>query len=404
MSTAEHTLLLTLRTAVRSKQAEDPELSGEDWDKLLGLADEHEILPLVFDALCRSQSLRTLAPEQIKTWREKAVASAMRQVVQTNEFLTLMLKAQAQGLDPIVLKGITVRSLYPKPMLRPSVDEDLFVSREDAEKYHRFFLSEGLDPDEQEAEIHTADELSYHKPQSPTYIEMHMSLFPQDSDAYGDCNSLFENVSERSVRVQIEDVSLRVLEPTDHLLYLICHAYKHFLHSGVGIRQVCDMGMFAGACGGEIDWQRIVRGCASIRIDRFAAALFRIAEKHLGFPLPEVFSGYAADEGALLADMLSGGVYGIVDEDRLHSGSITLDAVAAQKQGRRRRSLAASLFPSAASLAGRYPYLRRRPWLLPIAWTQRIAGYLKKRKTSAAASVRIGEKRIDLLRQYNIID
>lgn len=404
MSTAEHTLLLTLRTAVRSKQAEDPELSGEDWDKLLGLADEHEILPLVFDALCRSQSLRTLAPEQIKTWREKAVASAMRQVVQTNEFLTLMLHAQAKGLDPIVLKGITVRSLYPKPMLRPSVDEDLLVSREDAEKYHRFFLSEGLEPDEPEADIHTADELSYHKPQSPTYIEMHMSLFPQDSDAYGDCNSLFENISEHSVRVQIEDVSLRTLAPTDHLLYLICHAYKHFLHSGVGIRQVCDVGVFAERYWDEIDWARIVRDCTSIRIERFAAALFRIAHRNLGFAMPEAFSAYAVDEGPLLADMLSGGVYGIVDEDRLHSGSITLDAVAAQKQGRRRRSLAASLFPSASSLAGRYPYLRARPWLLPLAWIQRAAGYLKNRRTSAAASVEIGEKRVRLLKQYGIID
>ena len=289
-------------------------------------------------------------------------------------------------------------------MLRPSVDEDLFIAAADTEKYHAFFAEECLEPDEPEAELCSADELSYHRPQSPTYIELHMSLVPPDSDAYGDCNRLFEGALDRAVRQQVEDVSLRVLAPTDHLLFLICHAYKHFLHSGVGIRQVCDMGMFAEACGGEIDWQRIVRGCASIRIERFAAALFRIAHRNLGFPLPEVFSGYAVDEGPLLADMLSGGVYGIVDEDRLHSGSITLDAVAAQKQGRRRRSLAASLFPSAASLAGRYPYLRKRPWLLPIAWTQRISGYLKNRKTSATASVEIGEKRVELLKQYNIID
>ena len=404
MITVENALLAALKASLHEEAAADPELSADGWSALFHLANEHEILPLVFDALCRCPSLRTLAPEQIKEWREKAVAAAMRQVVQTNEFLTLMLKAQAQGLDPVVLKGITVRSLYPKPMLRPSVDEDLFVSWEDAEKYHRFFLSEGLEPDEPEAELSSSDELSYHKPQSPTYIEMHMSLFPQDSDAYGDCNSLFENVAERSVRVQIEDVSLRVLEPTDHLLFLICHAYKHFLHSGVGIRQVCDMGMFAERYRDEIDWARIVRGCASIRIDRFAAALFRIAEKHLGFPLPEVFSDYAVDEAALRADMLSGGVYGIVDEDRLHSGSITLDAVAAQKQGRKRRSLAASLFPSASSLAGRYPYLRQRPWLLPLAWAQRITAYLKKTHASAAASVEIGEKRVELLKQYNIID
>lgn len=404
MSPVERAFLAVLRAGLRAQSPDDSMLSGEEWAALLKLADEQEVLPLVYDTVYRCVSSRSLAYEHRKRYREKALQLAVRQVVQTNEFLTLVLHAQAEGLDPVVLKGITVRSLYPKPMLRPSVDEDLLVSREETEKYHRFFLSEGLEPDEPEAEIHTADELSYHKPQSPTYIEMHMSLFPQDSDAYGDCNSLFENVSEHSVRVQVEDVSLRVLEPTDHLLYLICHAYKHFLHSGVGIRQVCDMGMFTEACGGEIDWQRIVRGCALIRIDRFAAALFRIAEKHLGFPLPVAFSGYAVDEGPLLTDMLSGGLYGTVDEDRLHSGSITLDAVAAQKQSRKRRRLAASLFPSAASLAGRYPYLHKKAWLLPFAWVQRISGYLKNRKTSAAASVEIGEKRVELLKLYNIID
>ena len=120
--------------------------------------------------------------------------------------------------------------------------------------------------------------------------------------------------------------------------------------------------------------------------------------------MPEAFSAYAVDEGPMLADMMSGGLYGVVDEDRLHSGSMTLDAVAAQKQGRRRRSLTASLFPPASSLAGRYPYLRKRLWLLPLAWAQRVAGYLKNRKTSAAASVEIGEKRVELLKQYGVID
>lgn len=33
---------------------------------------------------------------------------------------------------------------------------------------------------------------------------------------------------------------------------MICHAFKHFLHSGFGIRQVCDIVLFANAYGREI--------------------------------------------------------------------------------------------------------------------------------------------------------
>ena len=232
-----------------------------------------------------------------------------------------------------------------------------------------------------------------------------MSLFPPDSRAYGDCNTLFTGVLDRTVTVQIEDVTVRTLAPTDHLLYLICHAYKHFLHSGVGIRQVCDIAMFTRAYGDKVDWGRILAACRSIRIEVFAAAIFRITERHLGFAIPEAFAGIAVDETDLLEDMLSGGVYGTADEDRLHSSTMTLDAVAADKAGRKSGNLLHSVFLPLGSLQGRYPYLRRWPVLLPVAWAQRVLGYAAKRKkVDPSRTVRIGRDRIQLLRQYHIID
>ena len=403
MTRVQQVLMAALRDAVHGNTFEDPGLDGEEWSSLLRLADEQEILPLIVDCVYSCPSFRNLREEDRKGCSERAVQIAIRQAVQTNEFLTLMLHAQAQGLDPIVLKGIVVRSLYPKPILRLSVDEDLLISPVEAENYHRFFLSESLTPDEPETDVEASDELSYHKHDSPTYIELHKSPFTK-SDAYGDCNSLFKDAIKRAVRLSFDDVTLLTLAPTDHLLYLICHAYKHFLYSGVGVRQVCDIAIFTEKYGEEIDWERIVHDCASIRIDRFAAALFRVAERRLGFTVPGAFSEYDVDEGLLLEDMLAGGMYGTADEDRLHSASITLDAVASQKQGRGAKGILASLFPPVSTLVGRYPYLRIRPWLLPIAWVQRITGYLRNRRGCAAASVQIGQQRIRLLRNYGIID
>ena len=404
MTRIEQALLTVLRSVVHKGEVSDLGLASEEWEKLLLLAQSQELLPLIYDNVYSCQSFRSLSAETSKGFREKALQLAMRQIVQSNEFLTLILHAQALGLDPVVLKGITVRSLYPRPMLRPSVDEDLLISPEGVEEYHRFFLSEGLEPDDPDADLAMVDELSYHKPNSPTYIEMHMKLFSSDSEAYGDCNRLFEGALNRDVSVPIEDVTVKTLAPTDHLLYLLCHAYKHFLHSGVGIRQVCDIGIYTEKYLNEIEWERILSSCKSIRIELFAAALFRIAEKHLGFTMPEAFAGFEVDEQPLLEDILSGGAMGTADEDRLHSGTITLDAVAAQKSGRNRKGLIKTLFPAAGSLAGRYPYLRKAPWLLPVAWIQRIFRYLKRKDVKATESVRIGTERVALLKQYNVID
>jgi hypothetical protein len=82
--------------------------------------------------------------------------------------------------------------------------------------------------------------------------------------------------------------------------------------------------------------------------------------------------------------------------------------VAAEKQNRRSRGLLAAAFPKASSLESRFPYLKKRSWLLPAAWAQRIFLYLTHRDaradTNPARSVAIGKQRTELLRQYGIID
>ena len=398
-------MLLILRSCLLEQACEEIQIDKNEWEALLYLSDEQEILPLIFDSCVNLPSMKALDREKRKEWQEKALRIAIRQIVQTNEFLTLVLHAQAQGLNPVVLKGIVCRSLYPKPMLRPSVDEDLLIPPEETERWHSFFLSEGLSIDEPDMDRTAAAEISYHRQNSPTYIELHKSLFPPNSNAYGDLNQLFDGVLDRTVEVQIEDVKLRTLAPTDHLLYLICHAYKHFLHGGVGIRQIADMALFSNAYGGDIDWEHIYRACRSVNIETFTAALLRIAHKYLTMnTIPDAFTGIEVDEQPLLEDILSGGLYGTVYIDRVHSGNMTLDAVAAQKQGRRGSGVWHSLFPGAAYLQGHFPYVKKHPILLPLAWAQRLGNYLaRSSKSNLAETIRIGQARIDLLKQYKVI-
>lgn len=407
MTRVARAFLALVRIAMSGeKPPEDPALSQNDWISLLHLAAEQEILPLVFDAAIDLPSFKATDRKMRREWQQKALGAAMRQIVQTNEFLTLVLHAQAQGLDPVVIKGIACRSLYPKPMLRPSVDEDLLIAPEKTEAYHEFFLAEGLFADEPEADRAAADELSYHKENSPTYIELHKALFSQDSDAYGDLNELFIGAMERAVELPVEDVTLRTLAPTDHMLYLICHSYKHFLHGGVGIRQAADMALYANAYGAEIDWQRVFDACRSVHIEIFAAALLCIAQKYLTLrDLPAPFSGIELDEQPLLDDMLSGGLYGTADADRIHSGNMTLSAVAAQKQGRHSSGVWHSLFPGGDYLKSHFSYAKKHPILLPVAWAQRVGRYLMHNsKASPAETIRVGQERIALLRQYHIIE
>lgn len=398
--------LAILQAALHGEKYSDPLLNAEQWRLVLQVAKAHEVLSLVYDSAVKCRSFFQVEYGLRSELRDQSIFSASRQAIQNNEFLTLLLHAQDKGLDPIVLKGVVVRSLYPTPILRPSVDEDLLVSPEEAERFNAFLLDEGLFRDDPEADIGTADELSYHKENSPTYIELHTSLFPQDSKAYGDCNAPFADSAKRSVHVQIEDVSVRTLAPTDHILYLILHVYKHFLHSGFGIRQIADICVFSEHYDSEIDWHHVSDELKELRILKLAGAIYLIGSKHLGFSMPAAFEGIEIDEQPLLDDILTGGLYGISDINRLHASTVTLGAVEADKTGKK-RGILHSLFPSANELSGRFKYLRKAPWLLPAAWVQRDFNYLFKRgnqKKDPAESIRIGNERIELIRQYDIID
>ena len=416
MTCTENVLLATLRASTLGMPLDiDLMLSAIEWKDLLNLAREHGILPLTYDVVYHCKSFKLLDKSSRKNLQEISVKQAIRQIIQTNEFLTLLLRAQKQGLDPIVLKGVTVRKMYPQPCLRPSIDEDLLIRPEDITSWHSFLLSEGLFADEPEADLNAASELSYHKDDSPTYIELHKSLFDSKADAYGDFNILFPDLFSHTMRVQIEDVSVCTLEPTYHFLYLVLHAFKHFVHSGIGIRPVCDIGIFAEHYADEINWTYIRESLEKVNAFIYCKALLGIIQNHL---LPDAhFFRHITDwhlekikVEPLLNDILAGGVHGNASMARLHSSNITLQAVTNHKKNQDVKSGAfrRMLFPPAKKLESRYPYLKKCPALLPIAWIQRGTHYLSEKRNNsivsdAAESIRLGEQRIKLLEQYGII-
>ena len=109
----------------------------------------------------------------------------------------------------------------------------------------------------------------------------------------------------------------------------------------------------------------------------------------------------------MLSDLLDSGVYGDATMSRKHSSTMTLSAVTADKQGKKgKRSILRTLFPKRDALVGRYPYLKNKPYLLPVAWASRIIGYARRRgkqSDNTAESLRIASERIELMRKYGII-
>lgn len=413
MDRVSQCFLNSLRCALRGTALDQPpKLSWEEWDLVFRMAGIHHVLPMVFEAVHALPELQAYPP--LPALRRSVFRQVMIQTQKTAEFLPLMQALADAGIRPLVVKGIVCRDLYPKPDHRISADEDLLIEPAQAAACHNIFTQYGLSSDMDPGLRDSAYEIPYWKEKGSLYIELHRHLFPPESAAYGDLNRFFRGASHRAVCHTVNGIPVWSLEHTDHLFYLICHAFKHFLHSGFGIRQVCDIIQYATAYGSHIQWDQLARNCRRIRALYFAAAIFRIGQNHLDFDplkagMPPVWLDISVDEGPMLEDLLQSGIYGGSSDSRRQSSNITLDAVAAQKQGRSSHgSLTASLFPSAGSLKGRYPYLKDRPWLLPVAWASRMGQYCKhtvrNKGADAIQSLELGKHRLELLEQYRILD
>lgn len=372
-----------------------------DWPAIFTLANQQKLLPIVFEAV-RKMPAAVENAALFAAVKQQVIAQVLHQTMRASEFSGLYQKLRAAGLHPVVVKGQLCSRLYPLKDHRISADDDLLIPDGEFMACHKQLLANGLTTDTPVDELATADEVSYTKNGSPLYIELHRHLFDSSEDAHDELNHFFTDLKP------IEVDGFLTMPPHEHLLYLILHAYKHFVRSGIGLRQFCDIGLWAREYHDEIDWQRLREQCESVHAATFAAAAFRIARDDLGieFDLPAPWDG-GIDVEPLLHDTLCGGVYGSNDLTRLHSSTVTLNAVKASRTGEK-SSVLSTVFPKREYLERRYPYLKKRPCLLPVAWVQRIAHYASEKQSgadnSASGSIKLGKERIELMKRYGIMD
>ena len=372
-----------------------------DWPVIFTLAGQQKLLPIVFEAARKTPAAAENAALFAVT-KQQVIAQVLHQTMRSAEFAGLYQKLRAAGLHSVVVKGQLCSRLYPQADHRISADDDLYISDAEFMNCHEQLLANGLTTDTSADELPTADEVSYTKKDSPLYIELHRHLFDSAEDAHDELNHFFTNLKP------VEIDGFLAMPPHEHLLYLLLHAYKHFVRSGIGARQFCDIGLWARAYHAEIDWQRLHKQCESVHAATFAAAAFHIAGDYLGieFDRPAPWDG-SIDVEPLLHDTLGGGVYGSNDLTRLHSSTVTLNAVKASRTGEK-SSVLRTVFPKREYLEHRYPYLKKRPYLLPVAWVQRIAHYAGEKQSgadsSASGSIKLARERIELMKMYNVIE
>jgi hypothetical protein len=393
----------------------------EQVTELMELAKTQHMLPMVYDVIthidCNEECKR-----KIQSYKMQAVLLMMSQTQRTKSFLETYDVLTKNGIKPIVVKGIVMRSMYLKPDCRCSNDEDLLINKEDFYRCHNILTGEGYQCEEVIDELKNHDipyEVTYFNTKTKVRIEIHTELLPGNNHAFKGLNKTLENAISHAKRIQVGTGNIWTLSDTEHFLFLLSHSYKHFVYCGFGVRQLCDLLMMATKCRETIDWNYIEKVTRENRMNIFFVNLIDIGEKYLGFNMADIPLKYdiKPDSENLLDDMLEAGAFGKSSIGRIHSSNITMSAVdkrfANDKNGKMtkkkvRLSIMSSIFPSRAYMKKHFPYLKKRGYLLPLAYCQRSIAYFRERKKQSENaeeinSITVGKRRMELMRQYGII-
>ena len=400
--------LSLLKSSLKNEKYDGEKIDFEDLVYIYKMSEIHHVVPMIYNAAYNEDFFKECDANFQAMFKSSAFRYIFSQIQRTNHFLEVYKKLSEKNIKILVFKGIIFRNMYNNPDDRISSDEDILIKKEDYEKGKEFFLSEGFEF------IDKGEECAYFSKSTGLCIEVSTSLFSHESKAYGHLNKLFEDVFEKSIKINIDKIDILTLSHEQHLIYIVFHNMKHFLTGGFGIRQVADFSKYIETYGEYINWEKFWSDLKDLNYDTFALNLIEISLKYLGFnddkiTYPDNITSfdelknsqkYYINSESLINDILDAGVFGASTMDRKHTALMTLDAVEDKKKSNRLKAV----FPNVNYLKDNYTYLQKYPILLPVAWGQRILSYLKKNKTSSYINtMELGKQRIELLKEYKII-
>ena len=249
----------------------------EVWQVLEDMANEQGLLGVMLDGV--EKLPRELRPEK------KAILQSIGQLIQSEQQYAVQEHAAAEmalllhkhGIRTYVLKGAVVAECYPRPEHRRSVDMDCFLLPEEGaedvwERGNRVLEEQGFEV-----------RRDFYKNSTVVLpgltVENHHYLTPwRGNKTLKKLESLLQRYLREDKGEDRFDGTWLCRPPVMvSALFLIEHAYSHFLHEGLTWRMVLDWQLFSRRHLDEIDWQAF-----QTRVDEFSFRRFYDSYNRLG--------------------------------------------------------------------------------------------------------------------------
>ena len=344
-----------------------------DWEEILKLAKSHQVEGIVY-----YQCKNLMPPKIKKVFDNKASSTLYYYGNRKTALREVASELNNKEIPHIVVKGFSIAEYYPIPALRTMGDCDIIVHRKEMPATMNVMRSlgyQGIDNDKADSWECVKNRITF---------EIHDRLV-SDVD-------FLKPEQERFFNEYDTYVVDGKLNWNFHFLYLIIHLRKHFMNSGVGIRQFMDLAVIINNCH-ELDWIWIEERLIGLELLRFTQSCLYLLNKWFETEQPILCGSVNMEHDfyeKVTERILQNGVFG--KDDLKNVGNYERN-VLINSEGwmatRRIKYLIRNVFPP-YSYMKTYPgcnYVDGRPYLLIVAWLHRFYYYSRRNKRSTVRRV-----------------
>ena len=260
-----------------------------DWPALLGLADDHGMLPLLAKRL-QDVDDAMVPPEIRQKLRDWQRAQAIFTLSMTAELFRLLDRFAASGVETLLTKGpVLSMRCYGDPGLRQYSDLDLIVRGREIARSTEEMIALGYEPKVPLAAIQAQKlpgEYVFARRDTKLLVEFHT----EHTFRYYPRPLTVETLFERQTRVQVDGHGVPSLSTEDELLLICIHGAKHFWEQLMWIADVAAL-----VSRQSVDWGRATSAAREVDAERMLRLGLLLASDVLGVPLP---ANVAADIGS----------------------------------------------------------------------------------------------------------
>jgi len=374
------------KASIFDKIPANPE-EGINWNYIFKKANEQNIVGLLYCAVSKLDGKYQPGRELMEKWNKLMLTTMGVMTQKYYEFQRMCRIIADRGIRLIGLKGCIVRELYPVPELRTMGDFDVLIRREDLGEVTEIFKGEGYRIENGIYGVICGNE------------NVLWEVFPTIEEEF---RKKPEEMDEIYFHNCIEDGMISYPKPTYFLAHLIVHMGKHYVERGAGIRNLCDIALFVDKYKGDIDFQKAKKIC----IDEGFSNIFNYVVNTIDSWFDIDVSKIETEKkecGKFLEYSLEYGIFGI------NNNSMVVKV--ARYEDDSIGSIRKIFFPTVKLLDNRYTYLKKWPFLLPIAWVHRIFYALFTHKYSAKqvigeikGATEFFDRRIDWLSELGLME